>query len=240
MERRRWFGEHGRFGERHGSRRFGAHVVKLRLEGGFDHGGFRQFVHGEAGEHGPLRQRLLPRPLVCFLDEQPLLAGVLPTFERYQREAPAQLVALQLEQQLAFLDASLEPAREVLKRQIRALIPDHDLPSPVVAGRNGALEIRVLHRMILHLHRKALVLRIHRRPLGHRPGLQHIVHFQPKVPMQPRRRMLLHHEQPPSSGRRPGPTRPKRLRRSRRPTPLTVGFEVGTLGGLACTGVGNH
>ena len=97
VERRRRFGEHGRFGERHGSRRLRAEVVNLVPKGGFDHGGFRQFVHGEAREHGPLRQRLLPRPLIRLLDEQPLLAGVLPPLQRNQREAPTQLVALQLE-----------------------------------------------------------------------------------------------------------------------------------------------
>ena len=48
--------------------------------------------------------------------------------------------------------------------------------------------------MIFHLHRQALVRGIERRPLRHRPRLQHAVHLQAKVVMQTRGAVLLHHK----------------------------------------------
>ena len=157
--------------------------------------GFRigRGVQRQAGEHGVLRQRPGSGPLVPLLDQQPLLPGIVPPLQPDQREAAAQLVAVQREQQFP----GCEAAGEVLQLHVGALIPHQHMARAVVAGRNLPLEIRVFQRMVLHLHREALVLRVHRRPLGHCPGAQHVVDLEPKVPMQPRRRMLLHHEQPP-------------------------------------------
>ena len=49
--------------------------------------------------------------------------------------------------------------------------------------------------MIFGLHRQPLVLRIERRPLGHRPGQQHAVPFEPEVVVQVRGEVLLHAEE---------------------------------------------
>ena len=49
--------------------------------------------------------------------------------------------------------------------------------------------------MILGLHRQALVLRIDRRPLRHRPRQQHAVPFEPEVVVQVRGEMFLDAEE---------------------------------------------
>ena len=229
VEGRRRLGEHGLFEQRAARRGTRAQRVQPFPKSRPLAPRFRQFVHGKAGEHRTVRQRSLAGPLVGLLDEQPLLAGVVAPLERDQREAPAQLVAVQLEQQLAVLEAVLE----VLEGQVGAVVPHHDLASAVVAGRNRALEIRVLHRMVFHLHGEALVLGIHGRPLGHRPGLQHVADFQPEVPVQARRGMLLHDEQPPRAGQRRRLGTAEGLRRGGSAAPLAVDAEALARRGIA-------
>ena len=222
VEGRRGLGEHGLFEQRPACRRAWAQRVEPFPKGRLLQRRFRQLGNGEAGEHRTFRQRPLASPLVGLLDEQPLLAGVVAPLERDQREASAQLVAVQLEQELAVLEAVLE----VLQGQVGAVVPDGDLASAVVAGRDRALEVRVLHGMVFHLHGEALVLGIHGRALGHRPGLQHVAHFEAEVPMQARGGVLLHHEQSPRAAGRGRSRAAEGLRRGRGAAALAVDAEA--------------
>jgi hypothetical protein len=124
---------------------------------------------------------------VSVLDEEPLL-GAAPGPD--QGPLAAQLVALQREDELA----RLEPPLDVALRAPGAPVPDDDRPGPVLAPGDHALEVGVLHRVVLHLHRQALVGRVGARPHGHGPGLEDAPPLQPEVPVQAPRRVLLHHE----------------------------------------------
>ena len=57
-----------------------------------------------------------------------------------------------------------------------------------------AFEVGVLDGVVLYVHGQALLFRVHRRALGHRPALQHAVHLEPEVVMKPPRGVLLDHE----------------------------------------------
>src|SRR6185295_4553908 len=88
--------------------------------------------------------------LVALLDQQPFLLGLL---ELDERPAAAELVALQVEQQLALLESLMR----VLERLPDAAVPDDDGARAVVAFRNHALEVAVLERVILDFHGEPFV-----------------------------------------------------------------------------------
>ena len=75
-----------------------------------------------------------------------------------------QLLAIEGEFQIALLEAALG----ILAIPIAA-IPQHDGAAAIFAFRNRAFEIAVVERMVLHLDREPLVVRIKRWPLGHGP-----------------------------------------------------------------------
>jgi hypothetical protein len=62
--------------------------------------------------------------------------------------------------------------------------------------RNGAFEIAVVERVVFHLHRQPLVVRIERGPFCHGPGLEDAVEFQPEVIMQTAGIMFLNDKAP--------------------------------------------
>ncbi len=72
-----------------------------------------------------------------------------------------------------------------------AAIPQQHRSSAVLPLRNDALELAVLERMILDVHRQALVGRIQAGALRDRPALQDAFELEPEVVVQTRRRMLL-------------------------------------------------
>src|SRR3546814_13121493 len=57
--------------------------------------------------------------------------------------------------------------------------------------RNGPFERAVFQRVVLDADGEALLAGHQARPLGDRPALQHAVHLQAQVVVQPPRRMLL-------------------------------------------------
>ena len=77
-----------------------------------------------------------------------------------------------------------------------AAVPQHDRAAAILAFRDRAFEIAVVERMIFHLDRKALVVRIERRAFGHRPGFEDAVELKPQVVVQPRGVMFLDDEAP--------------------------------------------
>src|SRR5207244_5962056 len=66
----------------------------------------------------------------------------------------------------------------------RAAIPQEHGAAAVLALRNHALEVTVLHRVVFGLHRQALVAGVEARALRHRPRQQHAVQLEAEVVMQ--------------------------------------------------------
>src|SRR3546814_2174559 len=101
--------------------------------------------------------------------------------------APAELLALQLEIEVP-LGIALPG---IAQRRPAAAVPQHHRAAAVLALRNGALEVAVRQRMVLDVHREALLAGDEARPLGHRPALQYAVHLQAQVVVQAPGRVLL-------------------------------------------------
>ena len=113
---------------------------------------------------------------------------------------------MQREDELAFRDAVVD----VADRLPASLVPHDHAAGAVVALGDLALETAVVERMVLDLHRHALLRRVEARPLGHGPREQHAVPLQPEVVVQPRRPVLLDHE---GESRRAAPRRACRAAR---------------------------
>jgi RNase P/RNase MRP subunit p29 len=101
---------------------------------------------------GALRRRVP----VALLDEQPLVLAALRLDER---PPAAQLVAAQLEQQLALV----ESRGDVVQWEPLAAVPDDDGARAVIVGRDHALEVDIVDGVILDVHGETLVGRVRRR-----------------------------------------------------------------------------
>ena len=147
------------------------------------------------------------RERVGLLDQQPVAAvRLLLAAGPHQREAAAQLVALEIEEQLPLL----QPFLGILDGPPAPEIPDDHGAGPVVPLGDHAFEVGVLDRVVLHLHREPLLGRVERGSLGHRPREQHAAPLEAQVVVEPARRVLLHHEQ----ARAIGAVRAERLGRA--------------------------
>jgi hypothetical protein len=137
----------------------------------------------EAGEHrlDLLRHRLPSRVLgrVHPVDHPVLAAGA--------EEDVAALQALAVEG-----DHHLVLAELVLL--VRAAVPDPHRPRAVLAGRDLAVEVEVLERMVLGADREVVAAGVGRDALRHRPRGEHAVVLQPQVPVQRAGVVLLHDE----------------------------------------------
>jgi hypothetical protein len=69
----------------------------------------------------------------------------------------------------------------IADRLPRATVPQEDGSTAVLALGDDALEVTVLERMILDVHRQALVGRIQARALRDSPALQDPFELEPKV-----------------------------------------------------------
>ena len=75
-----------------------------------------------------------------------------------------------------------------------AAVPELHRAAAILALRDRAFEIAVIERMVFHLHRQPLVMRVERGAACHCPGLEDAVELQPKIVVQPGRSMFLDHE----------------------------------------------
>jgi hypothetical protein len=87
---------------------------------------------------------------VLVLDEQPFVA-LLTVFELDQYKTAAQLLAVQIELNLALL--YLLACAGVADHAERSAIPHHHRSRTIVALGNLSLEARIVQRVILRLHR---------------------------------------------------------------------------------------
>ena len=202
-----------RFGEHRGERR--GH--RLELAGGSE----LRRGHAIDGEEFELPDRLAREnrvvlrgdvdghgEAVLVLQQKPLLL----VLGAHQCERTFQLLAAQLDAQLAFLHALpdlalrpravVEPRRSPFVGRIDAAVPDDHFAGAVLAGWNHAFERAVVVGVILHMHGQALFVAIERRPLGHRPGEEDAVAFEPEIVVKSCGGMLLDDEQQRPAARR--------------------------------------
>src|SRR5262249_27877275 len=134
-----------------------------------------------------------------MFDQQPFVA-LFAALDLDQNEAPAQLLAVQAEFDLAVLqllqciEAGLLWLASIVFHNKRSAVPNHDATRAIIALGNFPFEAAILQRMILSLHGESFVCMTPRRPLRYGPGFQCAVNRQPEVVVQPRRGMFLHHE----------------------------------------------
>ena len=130
------------------------------------------------------------RERLARFDEQPFVAVFLAPI-LHQNPFTLQLLAAHDDVHLALVKGGRGIAGEVF---VFALIPDHHRARAVVAGRDGALEVRVFERVIFDVHGEPRFLRLRRRSFRHRPRTQHALHLQPPVVVQVTRLVLLNDE----------------------------------------------
>ena len=108
---------------------------------------------------------------------------------RARVQAPC-ILAVQRELELALAVAVVR----VADRRPPPAVPDDHVAGAVLAVRDMALELRVLERVVLGVHREPLLVRIEARAARHRPALEHAVELEPQVVVQATRSMTLDHE----------------------------------------------
>src|SRR3954463_5481998 len=115
------------------------------------------------------------RALIGALDEQPVVSFALLAVAAQADQHPSafQPLAVHDELEMAFGDLLLR--RAVADRLPSAAIPQQHRGAAVLALGDGPLEVAVVEGMILDLDREALVVRVARRSLGHRPRLENTV-----------------------------------------------------------------
>jgi hypothetical protein len=148
-------------------------------------GGLRLALHAFGALHRDLVARL--RLVVVALDQQPC-GPVLVAARAREDPRTVQLLALEAEVQPAL--AQRIERIGVLGRP-DPLVPQQHLAGPVLLLRDHAFELAVVERMILGLHREALVGRIEAWSLRHGPALQDALELEPKVVVQARRGVAL-------------------------------------------------
>src|SRR5438046_2893223 len=112
------------------------------------------------------------------MQQQPLLPARPAPAGAHQHETTAQLLAMQVDVQLA---RSKGPRRIIrLTRLPGTGVPDDDVPAAVLAGRDDPFEVQVLDRMVLDPVRRAPHCRVERGPLRYRPTDQYTLDLQPE------------------------------------------------------------
>jgi len=86
---------------------------------------------------------------------------------------------------------------------VRPVVPDRDVTRAVVAGRDVAPEVDVVERVVLDVNGEVVLLGVGGHAFGHRPRDENAIPFEPEIPVQAARVMLLHHK-PRRLGRFPG------------------------------------
>ncbi|MNZ55952.1 hypothetical protein D3C78_738880 [compost metagenome] len=116
---------------------------------------------------------------IVGLDQHPLLFFAIQVGAK-QVPHPGQLLALQTKAQLA-LGVSLTG---ISFRLPDATVPDDDITGAVMPFGYAALEVGVVERVVLDMHRQAADLRVKRWSFGDCPAFQGAIEFQAKVIVQ--------------------------------------------------------
>ena len=129
----------------------------------------------------------LARRLVAMLDQQPvgLLAAAALCRSHFMRTS-TQLPCRRSPSRTNFRSPRFSPSCGSPIGHPVAAVPELHRAAAILALGNGALEVAVVERMILGLHRQPLDLGIERRPLGHRPRQEDAVELEPEIVVQAR------------------------------------------------------
>ena len=136
-------------------------------------------------------------PRLMPFDEEPLLLASSCPVHTDKRKLALEFRAVQYQLQMACRHPLWHRLRHWPLSQhvvIGALIPDRHGPGSVLSFWNGAREGRVGQRMVCNLHRQALLRRIGRGAFRDRPALEHAVHLETEIVVQPARMVLLHNK----------------------------------------------
>ena len=101
----------------------------------------------------------------------------------HEREVAAQLLAEQVEVEVAGLDGGERVVG--VGQSPRAPVPDDHVAAAVLAGGDHALEVEVSERMVLDVDRHPLGCRVECRSLRHRPAEQDPGGLEPEVVVEP-------------------------------------------------------
>ena len=147
---------------------------------------------GRGGGRRVVGERLAVRGRVGAAQQPVVLAALAAGADEH--EAAAGPLAVHRDDDLA---------RVPLLGLVGAGVPDRHRAAAVLAGRDLAGELQVLHRVVLGAHGQPDRLRVGGQALRHRPGRQHAVALQAHVPVQPAGVVFLDHE-PVAGDRAPG------------------------------------
>src|SRR5207244_6828738 len=157
-----------------------------------------ELFNGQPRQHRLRRERAVVRDVsVLLLDQEPLFLALL---ELHQGPLAVELVAPQLEQQFALLQAFVR----VFEWQPAPAVPHDDRARSVIPFRDDPLKVAVLEGVVLDVYGETLVGPVRRRSLGNGARLHHAVHFEPEIPVPPARRVHVDHEQASGGGGRNG------------------------------------
>ena len=157
---------------------------------------------GDAGRRRLGHRGAAARPCfgIALLDEEPVLTLLRRRLAAHPHEGPSAVQLLALEGE--FHRAAAVRCRGVaLLGAPGAAVPQHDGAAAVLTLRDDAFEAAVFERVILDMHRQALLAGIEARPFRDRPALEHAVELEAKIVMQAPRRMLLDDEAQGRGGR---------------------------------------
>ncbi len=157
----------------------------------------RELAGGAAAEKrgrrlvGDVRLAGLPSEFVVGLDQQPRL-GLLAAPRPHPHQVPAavEAAAVQRDVEVAFG----EPLVGIGGALPAPAIPHDHGAAAVLALGDVALEIEVLHRVILGADREPLLADDQARSARHRPALERAAELEPQIVMHPARIVLLHDE----------------------------------------------
>jgi len=133
-----------------------------------------------------------PGELVALLDQEPVVAALLPRATAHAHESPAALEVLAMKDEL---ELSLGVALAGVPLRLPGpVVPDHDGAAAVLTGGNGTLEGAVVERMVLDVDGEAPVGGIEAWSSRYRPALEDAGQLQPEIVVQATCRVLLDHE----------------------------------------------
>ena len=135
---------------------------------------------------------LFVRRQVVFLEQQPVLLAGFAGLRLQPRQHPAAIELFAGEAKLE--RTGLQAFLDIVHRRPDAGVPDDHRPAAILALGDHALEVDIFERVVLGLDGEPLVGRIERRPLRHRPALQHVADLEPQIVVVGGRVMLVDDE----------------------------------------------
>src|SRR5262245_455013 len=133
--------------------------------------------------------------LVVLVQQEPsLLAGVVGAGAD-QNEATLKLLTEKIDVQLTFRHCAAGVRLLALDVMLpRPRIPDDHVAAAVLSGRDEALEVEVLDRVVFDVKGRSAYVWVKRRALRHGPADEDPVDFKAEVVMQPARTVPLYDE----------------------------------------------